>query len=412
VIRRSRCPSAVGLERAYWDADADVRAHADGCPRCAAQWSEIAALADAARHIAPMPSSRQAREGLRTALLSTAEPGVDRAPRRRPWLVLAPLAAAVAAAVIALAWWSRPPAPPPPRAAPAAAGLLAHGDAHYLITGAAEDEIVRLVSGTLTIATGARDGGEPVRVVTAAGEVEAAGAMFDVSADADRLSAVRVIYGAVTVLTPGAEAHTLAAGALWVPPPRPVDPPLPATATATTAASPAPPAPPAPRRGRSPRREVAELPPVAEPPTPEPVAAPTPEPPPPRPARHPAQQAFDDGWAALRRGDFDRAAAAFEPAARGGAGAIAEDAAFWRAVALARAGRVAAAAQALDTFLISFPASAHAAEASAMLGWLLVQGGDLAAAERRFRAALAATSPRVRASARAGLEAVRTAPPR
>jgi len=81
-------------------------------------------------------------------------------------------------------------------------------------------------------------------------------------------------------------------------------------------------------------------------------------------------------------------------------------------VALARAGRVAAAAQALDAFLISFPASAHAAEASAMLGWLLVQGGDLAAAERRFRAALAATSPRVRASARAGLEAVRTAPPR
>ena len=53
-----------------------------------------------------------------------------------------------------------------------------------------------------------------------------------------------------------------------------------------------------------------------------------------------------------------------------------------------------------------YPRSAHAPEASAMLGWLLVDAKQPAEAERRFRAAADASSPHVRDSARAGLTAL------
>jgi hypothetical protein len=45
-------------------------------------------------------------------------------------------------------------------------------------------------------------------------------------------------------------------------------------------------------------------------------------------------------------------------------------------------------------------------EASALLGWLLLESGDKAGATSRFRTALADPVERVRANARAGLQAV------
>jgi hypothetical protein len=50
--------------------------------------------------------------------------------------------------------------------------------------------------------------------------------------------------------------------------------------------------------------------------------------------------------------------------------------------------------------------SAYRRRASAMLGWLLADVGELAEAERRFRAALDDPSSDVGASARAGLDAL------
>jgi TolA-binding protein len=86
---------------------------------------------------------------------------------------------------------------------------------------------------------------------------------------------------------------------------------------------------------------------------------------------------------------------------------VAEDALYWQAVALARAGRSRQAIRAFEGFLGTYADSAHGGEASVMLGWLLLERGDREGAGRRFQAALDDRSPAVRRSAAEGLEAVR-----
>lgn len=124
----------------------------------------------------------------------------------------------------------------------------------------------------------------------------------------------------------------------------------------------------------------------------------------------PAEMAFVDAWRVLRAGDNVGAAAALArivdiaPDA-----AVAEDAQYWRAVALARAGSVADARSAMERFLERYPTSARMGEMAAMSGWLLVDAHDWAGAECRFRLAIRDRVPAVRESARAGLAAVERA---
>ncbi len=123
-------------------------------------------------------------------------------------------------------------------------------------------------------------------------------------------------------------------------------------------------------------------------------------------SRPPSEVAFEDGWRALQSGDAGQAAVAFEHAARlAPTDPLAEDAWFLHALALARAGDHGALA-ALETYLANYPVGARAGEAAAMAGWLLIDGGEWARAERYFQAALGDRSPTVRASAHAGLDAV------
>jgi len=158
---------------------------------------------------------------------------------------------------------------------------------------------------------------------------------------------------------------------------------------------------------------------VMGPPAPEPVQVdpqPVPrqmqkqiDPPPAAPGRSDGQRAFDDGWNALRAERFDEAASAFARAAQNGPGRVAEDAGYWQAVALARAGHSAKAARAFDSFLAAWPSSTRAGEASAMLGWILFDARDYQGAARRFRAAVKDPAARVRKSAADGLNAIRQA---
>ena len=74
-------------------------------------------------------------------------------------------------------------------------------------------------------------------------------------------------------------------------------------------------------------------------------------------------------------------------------------------IALARAKR-SEAISAFREFLERYPRSAHAHEASAMLGWLLVDAKQPKEAESRFRVAVDDSSAQVSASARAGLAAL------
>jgi TolA-binding protein len=120
----------------------------------------------------------------------------------------------------------------------------------------------------------------------------------------------------------------------------------------------------------------------------------------------PAELAFAEGWQAFRSGDYPHAIAAMRRALQATpTSALAEDARYWEAVALARQGSVAKARQAMYEFLRLFPGSPRAGEVSAMLGWLLIESHELAAAEQRFRIAENDRAPAVRESAKKGLEA-------
>ena len=119
----------------------------------------------------------------------------------------------------------------------------------------------------------------------------------------------------------------------------------------------------------------------------------------------PTEVAFDEGFAALRSGAPGAAADAFGRAA-GAGGELAEDATFWRAVALHRAGRTDAALAAFVAFLDRYPRSARAGEAAVAAGWLELDAGGTDAAAAHFRAAADNPAPRVRASAADGLRAV------
>jgi len=130
-----------------------------------------------------------------------------------------------------------------------------------------------------------------------------------------------------------------------------------------------------------------------------------------REAETDAGSAFARGWTALRAGDFQAAAEAFDRAAVARDSQLAEDAYFWRGVALDRAGRFAAASQALTVFLARYPDSDRRGEASVILGWLLVHAGQPQQAHELFSAAVGDPAERVRGSARAGLDATAAPPP-
>ena len=127
----------------------------------------------------------------------------------------------------------------------------------------------------------------------------------------------------------------------------------------------------------------------------------------PAPARpkRPIEVLFEEGWATLAGGDPAGAAAIFERAAQSAPkDPLAEDAWFWRASSLAKA-KASAAAPALESFLSRYPRSPRVGEASAMLGWLVIDS-DLARAEALFRTAEKDRVAAVRASATKGLAAI------
>lgn len=119
----------------------------------------------------------------------------------------------------------------------------------------------------------------------------------------------------------------------------------------------------------------------------------------------PAELAFSAGWQAFRSGDYSGAIAGMRRALRAApTSALAEDARYWEAVALARQGSMAQSRAVMEEFLRRFPVSPRAGEVSAMLGWFLVESHEWTAAERRFRAAENDRAPAVRESAKKGLE--------
>jgi tetratricopeptide (TPR) repeat protein len=386
-----RCPTELELARAV-GTDA-LAGHFAECRGCRDERDRFERAIELAREVPlklPPPSRR---EEVRTAVLAQALGSHPMArlalpPKRsRRLLSLGVAIAGVAAAAAAFAFVAWPAGRDP--ATHLHATITAHPGARYTALSTAPDEVVRLEHGTIDVAVAPLHPGERFRVVVGDAEVEVRGTAFEVVAADDRLVSVEVKHGRVEVRPRDRTHAVLDAGAKWraadvARAPAPSPPPAPVVA---------PPAPPPPRPRATPRPRV--------------TPAPPPAPPAPPRARAPEELAYDDAWSAMRARDYARASAAFARVMLlAPDGSLVEDAAFWQAVALARGGRRTQAITAFRDFLDAHPRSPHAGEASAMLGWLLLDTGERAEAARHFRAAIGDPSKSVRASARSGLDAL------
>ncbi len=398
---------APGVSAAEWRRgaiDANLAAHIESCASCRAAWQELDAALRFARELPVDVPSSSHREEVRTALLAMPLPMAIQPRRRRRVSIMIGASvglglAAVAAAAVAIVVV----APHVPEHV-AHGTIYPHARALVATTSQPPDEVARLRDGTIDVEVSPLAPGERFRVVVGDGEVEVRGTAFSVTADRDHLVAVNVVHGRVEVRPAGQPTTVLHGGESWHPPEVTAAAPPAVVVERAQVAAPAP-------IPMSPRVAIHR--------PPSPVVVPGHRPSPQlQPAPRPADAlAYDAAWAALRSGDFRGAADAF---GRGlelaPDGALADDARYWRAVSLARLAksaqsstRAAAAAAAVTAFrdvCDGHASSHHRGEASAMLGWMLVDARDLSEAERRFKAAIDDSNAEVRASARAGLDAL------
>jgi TolA-binding protein len=340
------------------------------------------------------PAPHQVEE-MRTSVLAMM--GTAHKPRSvRRWIAPALLSAAAVVIGVLSAW------PEGSASARAHAHVISLGSASFTVSAAAPDEIIRLTDGVISLGVSPLSAGERCRVVTGDAEVEVRGTGFLVEARADRIVRVLVQHGQVELRTQG-QTVFLGAGEHWeakvITTRRSITASEPVSIIASLP-EPSAASPPLQRRHRA--HAPAELPAPAsrgdaslrqeEPRT----AIPAPG--------DPSGRAFREGWAALQSGDASAAAGAFEQALRlAPKGSVAEDASFWRAVAYTRAGRHQAARRAFAAFLAAYPSSVRSGEAQVMLGWALVETGDLVEAEAELTRGAKDAVPTVRASAEAGL---------
>jgi TolA-binding protein len=300
-------------------------------------------------------------------------------------------------------------------------------NARYALVSPQPNEIIRLYEGTITVSVEPLQPGERFRVITGDGEVEVHGTIFDVVVEEDSLASVRVHEGVVAVRPEDSAPTELRLGERWTPDAgtagqlqeisgsptpepavaAPAEPgtepgadPLPsAQAQAQTLAQPQPPAEMHDRHdgrvvnpfevspdahtaretvtnGVQPNRH-AGTPPVQS-------ASPSLLAPPTIPTG-PDELAFQQGWELLQQGQASAAAAAFSQVGAGSA--VAEDAAFWRGIALGRNRQLQASERALVEFTRRYPTSARVAEAWLAVGMIRLQdpGSDAREALERAR---------------------------
>jgi TolA-binding protein len=437
------CPSDVELARAL-TVGPEPAGHLATCAACRERWDATRAVIELARElpVAVPPATR--REEVRTAVLAAAASAPDR-PARRAWL--APIVVGAAAAgVVGYVALARPSAEP--NAHRSHGTVHPHAGAHYVASTVGPDEVIRLTEGVIDVEVEPLLPGERFRVVIGDAELEVRGTAFTVSAVDERLVDVAVAHGRVDVRPRAGAPATLGNGQSWrgsvanaAAPGSAIAARAPASPNAAAPLSPdvpsGPPATPAKQVPRAAsgtasqhasssasRSRVEHGPSTASDHGSQHGAAHAPEGGPPGlseirasrsepeasavSARPLEERAYDQAWGALRANDFARAASGFArvlllltPDS-----ALVEDASFWRAVALARGQRTVEAVSAFRDFVDGFSTSARTGEASAMLGWLLIDERAYDEAARRFRLAARDASPAVRKSAQSGLDAL------
>ena len=408
------CPAGWELTRALSqpEASADVVCHVRDCPACAQLAAELRAVMSAAAElppIAPMAQASRDRIGRALGVVSAeAEPPAE--PRRRVRLAWA-AAAGLAGITLVLGGWfyaARQPAKPQVASRPADAAegggkltslakVRAFGEARFRRLSEPPDEIVRLDSGRVAFEVGHLTSEQRFRIVTRDGEVEVRGTRFEVEARDGALWAVSVHEGKVDVRV-GDAVMRLQAGDEWQ-----RQPPSSATGKPATAArAPAvlaklvaayePPRAHAPSGGSHPRRVGSAVQPKDAKPA--------------SPASN--EESFDLAWSQLRRGEWDAAIRSFAAVAAQAHGqALEEDALYWQAVAMTRAGRSHEASQLFEAFLQRFAAGARTGTATLALAWLCFDAGQMDRARALFERAAQDSSAKVREGAYEGLQRLR-----
>lgn len=351
----------------------------------------------------PAPTRDAERvEQERTSLLAHAA-GVAQQQRVSRAPMIAALATTFAAAAAGLIWFvARPSDPAIPKQT-----ITAIGSAQFERTSPWPQFGVHLSDGLVAIHVARLAPDERLVVTTSDVDVEVHAATFLIGAEHDRVTFVSVSEGNAEVRWARQPPVIVAAGHTWLPPQIvmretiELTPPAQRAASVALAGSPkqqprtverAPSAP----ADRSPEKATGPAKPLE--------ATPKPQPPAPRPG----EADFRAGVASLRTGDAVAATRSFAaacPAARGTP--LAEDACFWLGAAAKRAGQAAIARDALAGFLATFPSSARAGEAAAIVGWILYDAGELDAAKQRFELASHDRVPKVKESALKGLEAIK-----
>jgi hypothetical protein len=381
------CPPESELSRRLGAAPgAELARHLSDCETCQAMW---AGLSDAIARARALPSrvpDGERRDEVRAALLARAALPPARGASRLSWALGA---TALAASVIVALWLAktRPAALAPSRVVVRSGP----GGARYAVVSPPPWETIHLWDGSIDLEVEPLRPGERVRVEVGDGEVEVRGTRFQVVARADRLVGVDVTHGRVEVRPSGARVAVLGMGERW----------RSAVEAPSEVASPPPVAAPALEDRATPPRRDAE-PRSRERLTPGAGAAVA------RALRPTREEAlYDDAWDALRARRFEEAAAGFgRILAVSPTCALADEAGFWRATALARGGRSSEAIAAFGAFLERQPTSSRRGEAAAILGWMLLDAHRPDEAKPLFRAAAADPHETVRASAREGTKAL------
>lgn len=444
------CPSSLILSQAFpGSASAELQAHLQSCPACAAQWGALAQVRAAAQKLPYVTPDKGRREEVRKRLLAAAARQPVDHPSLGRWGTWLGLAAATLCILLgARLLWERTQGNKLASHWRAVVQSPSAGSFVHERTGG--DEWVRLLDGTLHIEVQPLQAGERFRVVCGDSEVEVRGTAFETVVERDHLRRVSVLHGVVEVRPYGRPAVLLRAGQRWQSGGAPQDQSTDTNAAHTSQAGteslasgstespagapsaaaapvateprlekPISASPPASRfsgtaairrlvpAASSPERKV----PPAKPPASVRSAAAEARPvSSAQPAISAAELAFMEGWTALRQGRHQTAADCFARAAEQGdvasSTSLLEDARFWRAVSLARSGQRPLAIAALREFLRQHPAAARAGEASAILGWQLLRDGQLDAAQRCFEIAENDSHAPIRENARSGLAAV------
>lgn len=403
------CPPGWKLTRAVSEGigDPEVTQHLRDCARCAMEVEGLRKLSAVAPGF-PKPGemSDESRRAISARLLGVA-PGPARRAKSRAALILVGAVGAAAVVVLLVGRTPRHAAVTTGAKDPAVAmtrsraSIRAIGAARFARIQEPPDDVVQLEEGTIVLEVSPIPHGERFRVRTTDAEVEVRGTRFQVSAAGGGLLAVSVAQGRVEVRSPGGGHVVLEPGDEWVRgAPINAGPPIGPSAVVGVHAPFGTPDISAPTGVQA--SSPPSIGPIAEdsiqrrrPPPVEPSAKQ------PAPA---AQASFDRAWSLLRRDEPKRAAALFAEVERFGQGSgIAEDALYWRAVAIARAGDAPEAKRLFGEFLARFPRSSRGGEAATALGWLLLADGDSGAARRAFEQATGDLSPTVRASASDGL---------